>query len=152
MRLKWDWECRTAVASPVLVQRPVHSAEFVIRNATAYRVRYAVSNMVCVRELTQAHSAKRSIICGNAPTMSLTITDPETERLARLLAEETGEPVAAAIQKSLQERLDRLPPRNRGEVSVERLLEIASEVSKLPRLDNRTADEILGYDENGLPR
>jgi antitoxin VapB len=84
--------------------------------------------------------------------MSLTITDPETERLARLLAEETGEPVAAAIQKSLQERLDRLPPRNRGEVSVERLLEIASEVSKLPRLDNRTADEILGYDENGLPR
>jgi len=84
--------------------------------------------------------------------MSLTITDPETERLARLLAEETGEPVAAAIQKSLRERLDRLPPKNRAPVSLERLLEIADEVAKLPLLDNRTADEILGYDENGLPR
>jgi antitoxin VapB len=84
--------------------------------------------------------------------MSLTITDPETERLARLLAEETGEPVTAAIQKSLQERLDRLPPKSRSPVSLERLLEIAGQVAKLPRLDDRTADEILGYDKNGLPR
>jgi len=28
---------------------------------------------------------------------------------------------------------------------------IVEEVSKLPVLDGRTADEILGYDENGLP-
>jgi len=84
--------------------------------------------------------------------VSLTITDPETERLARLLAEETGEPVTAAIQKSLRERLDRLPPKGRGPVSLERLLETADRVAKLPRLDTRTPDEIVGYDENGLPR
>ncbi|MCF6200464.1 MAG: hypothetical protein L3J67_13970 [Hyphomicrobiaceae bacterium] len=28
---------------------------------------------------------------------------------------------------------------------------IVEEVAKLPVLDDRTADEILGYDENGLP-
>ncbi|HZP21918.1 MAG TPA: type II toxin-antitoxin system VapB family antitoxin [Terriglobales bacterium] len=84
--------------------------------------------------------------------MSLTITDPETERLARLLAEETGEPVTVAIQKSLRERLDRLSTKGGRPVSMERLLEIADRVATLPVRDNLTADEILGYDEHGLPR
>ncbi len=84
--------------------------------------------------------------------MALTITDPETERLARLIAEQTGEPVSAAIERALRERLDRLPPKNSGPVSMERLLEIADRVAALPVLDNRSEDEILGYDENGLPR
>jgi hypothetical protein len=36
-------------------------------------------------------------------------------------------------------------------VRIERLLDIANRVAALPRLDNRTPDEILGYDEKGLP-
>jgi antitoxin VapB len=84
--------------------------------------------------------------------MSLTITDPETERLALKLAEETGESDTAAIQRSLQERLDRLPPKSHRPVSLERLLEIADRVAALPVLDKRSEDEILGYDEHGLPR
>jgi hypothetical protein len=34
---------------------------------------------------------------------------------------------------------------------VERLLEIADQVAALPVLDSRSDDEILGYDEKGLP-
>jgi hypothetical protein len=33
-----------------------------------------------------------------------------------------------------------------------RLLDLADEVADYPVLDNRGADEILGYDDMGLPR
>lgn len=35
--------------------------------------------------------------------------------------------------------------------SVDEIMSIAHQFSSLPELDNRDADEILGYDENGLP-
>jgi hypothetical protein len=34
---------------------------------------------------------------------------------------------------------------------MEKIHALLREVDALPRLDNRTADEIIGYDENGLP-
>jgi antitoxin VapB len=34
----------------------------------------------------------------------------------------------------------------------DQLLEIGSRCASLPDLDTRTADDIVGYDENGLPR
>ena len=39
------------------------------------------------------------------PPMPLSIKDPETERLARELAQRTGESITVAIRKALQERL-----------------------------------------------
>jgi len=84
--------------------------------------------------------------------MPLSIKRAETERLARLVAKKTGETLTAAIEQALRERLERLQRKQRAPVLVERLLEIANRVAALPRLDNRTPDEILGYDENGLPR
>jgi antitoxin VapB len=84
--------------------------------------------------------------------MALSIKNQEAERLARLVAKETGETLTAAIEQALRERLERLRRRQRAPVLIERLLEIANRVAALPRLDNRTPDEILGYDENGLPR
>ena len=33
----------------------------------------------------------------------------------------------------------------------ERLMAIGRDVAAMPVLDSRSADEILGYDENGLP-
>ena len=83
--------------------------------------------------------------------MALSIKSQETERLARLVAKQTGETLTAAIEQALRERLERLRRRRRASVRLERLLEIANRVASLPRLDNRTPDEILGYDENGLP-
>lgn len=83
--------------------------------------------------------------------MPLSIKSAETERLARLVAKKTGETLTAAIEQALRERWERLQHERRETVQVERLLEIADRVASLPVLDNRPDDEILGYDENGLP-
>jgi len=40
--------------------------------------------------------------------MSLNIKDPETERLARILAQQTGETITLAIRRALEERLRRV--------------------------------------------
>jgi antitoxin VapB len=84
--------------------------------------------------------------------MALSIKSIETERLAREVAAKTGESLTSAIQKSLQERLERLQLQRRSEILASQLEEILRRVDQLPVLDPRTADEIIGYDENGLPR
>lgn len=85
--------------------------------------------------------------------MDLTITDPEAERLARELAEATGESIDAAVVSALRERLERQKPPEEDEIArrTARAWAIALEFGKLPILDDRNPDEILGYDENGLP-
>ena len=83
--------------------------------------------------------------------MALSIKSPETERLARLVAKETGETLTAAIEQALRERLEKLKRRQRAPALIEQLHAIARRVKALPVLDDRTPDEILGYDENGLP-
>jgi antitoxin VapB len=86
--------------------------------------------------------------------MALSLKDPETDRLAREVARLTGESLTEAVRKSLSERLERERLR-RGRPArglAERLLEIARHCSSLPDIDARSPDEILGYDEHGLPR
>ena len=83
--------------------------------------------------------------------MALNIKDDQTDHLAREVARQTGETLTEAIRTSLAERLQRLSGRNRAPLLKERLYEILHRIDKLPRLDDRTDDEILGYDENGLP-
>jgi antitoxin VapB len=84
--------------------------------------------------------------------MALSIKNSETERLARQVASETGESLTEAIQKSLQERWERLKMRRRGHVLADQVEDLLRRVDALPVLDSRTEDEILGYDENGIPR
>lgn len=84
--------------------------------------------------------------------MALSIKSIEAERLAREIASKTGESLTAAIQKALEERLDRLRNQRRGQILASQLEEILRRVDGLPALDERSADEILGYDEHGLPR
>ncbi len=84
--------------------------------------------------------------------MPLSIKDPETERLARELAEETGETITQATRKALEQRLLRERGRRAEPDLVERLMEIGRHCASLPDLDTRSADEILDYDEHGLPR
>ena len=84
--------------------------------------------------------------------MPLSIKNEVTERLARRVADETGESITEAIQKSLEERWERLRERRRGRVLVQQVKDILRRVDALPTLDSRTPDEILGYDEQGLPR
>ena len=77
--------------------------------------------------------------------MAMSIENPETERLALQVAQETGEPVELAIQRSLQKRLEQLPQRRRAGLVKEKLEEILRRVDALPSLDDRPEDEILGY-------
>jgi len=84
--------------------------------------------------------------------MALSIKNPETERLARLIAKQTGESLTQAIEQSLRERVERLQRKRRVSVVSASVEEILRRVDALPTLDTRSEDEILGYDERGLPR
>lgn len=83
--------------------------------------------------------------------MALSIKDPETDRLARALSEATGESLTEAIRRALQERLARETQRNaryRLETTVKRVQE---RLAALPVLDPRSPEELIGYDDHGLP-
>ncbi|MGH3693928.1 MAG: type II toxin-antitoxin system VapB family antitoxin [Pseudonocardiaceae bacterium] len=82
--------------------------------------------------------------------MALSIKSDEADRLARELAAETGESLTEAVVIALQERLMREHAHRGPRMSV-RLRRLQSDVAKLPILDPRAPDEILGYDDNGLP-
>jgi antitoxin VapB len=84
--------------------------------------------------------------------MALSIKNPVAERLARQVAAEAGESLTAAVQRSLEERLERLKGRRSSPDLVETLLAISRRCSALPDLDDRPADVILGYDEIGAFR
>lgn len=84
--------------------------------------------------------------------MALSIKSIEVERLARELAEKTGESLTGVIQKALEERLERLKRQRKNQILLGQLREILHRVDQLPVLDPRSPDEIIGYDENGLPR
>jgi antitoxin VapB len=84
--------------------------------------------------------------------MSLNIKNTETHRLARELAQLTGESLTAAISQALRERLDRLKKHRSGKLS-EKLLDIGEACAPRLKGRHRTKDhgEIL-YDEKGLPK
>jgi antitoxin VapB len=83
--------------------------------------------------------------------MALNIKDPAADRLARELAEETGENITTAVTVAVRERLERL----RGSVPRERrqqeLTRIAKRSARRRVFDHRTPEEIVGYDSDGLP-
>jgi antitoxin VapB len=83
--------------------------------------------------------------------MALSIKDPEADRLAREVAKATGETLTMAVIQALRERLARVR-RPRGPRLSEELLKIGRRCARLPVQDPRSADELVGYDEHGLPR
>lgn len=83
--------------------------------------------------------------------MALNIRNPETERLAARLAKLTGETKTRAVTVALRDRLERVRRDRSGRSLAQELDAIALHCAALPVLDSRDADEILGYDENGLP-
>jgi antitoxin VapB len=82
--------------------------------------------------------------------MALSIKTDEADRLARELAALTGETLTDAVTKALRERLDRVHSKARVDIAggLDRL---SLEYSSYPNVDDRSADEIIGYDEHGLP-
>lgn len=84
--------------------------------------------------------------------MSLNIKNKATVALADELARRQGISKTAAIHQALSERLHRM---GYGETAQDRLLHdlraIRERVARLPELDRRSDEEIVGYDEHGIP-
>lgn len=96
--------------------------------------------------------------------MGVVIENVETEAKIRELAERTGETLTTAVDRAVDERLARLgpaaapdkpapAPQRKGRIDREKLAEILAYFDSLP-VDNEvlTDEEIIGYDENGLPK
>lgn len=83
--------------------------------------------------------------------MALSIKDPETERLARALAARTGETITIATRRALEERLKKMGSQAKKAALLEDMEAMQRRLSTLPVLDDRSPDEIIGYDENGVP-
>jgi len=84
--------------------------------------------------------------------MALSIRNSTTEKLARTVAQHTGESLTEAIEQALRERLQRLQRQKSAAALPEKLQDILDRVDRLATLDRRAPDKILGYDKNGLPR
>jgi antitoxin VapB len=82
--------------------------------------------------------------------MALSIKSDEADQLARELAAETGETLTEAVVIALRERLDREHARHGASMRV-RLARLAADVAALPVADGRTPEDIIGYDDAGLP-
>jgi antitoxin VapB len=84
--------------------------------------------------------------------MALNIRNAEAERLAAELARLTGESKTEAVTRALRDRLDRVRRERAKKTLGDELEQIARECASLPVLDARSEEEILGYDQTGIPR
>jgi antitoxin VapB len=85
--------------------------------------------------------------------MAVIIEDEETDRLVRQLAERAGETIDVAVRRAVFDRLQRIPL-NEDEIARRKrqLAEVLAYFDSLPRINEHlTDDELIGYDENGLP-
>jgi antitoxin VapB len=83
---------------------------------------------------------------------SLNIKDPEVHALAMELARRTSRSMTEVVRDSLRKSLERERTRHTDRSRVgNRVMEIAARITSRPVLDHRTPEEILAYDENGLP-
>lgn len=82
--------------------------------------------------------------------MALSIKNTEVDRLARELSEVTGESLTEAISSALKERLERETGKKQPNRLHEEIRRIQERVGRLPRLDERSDEEIIGYNNQGL--
>jgi antitoxin VapB len=83
--------------------------------------------------------------------MALNIKNDEAHRLARELAEARGESLTEVVTDALRQSLKAASRPNEPDLLLREIAEIQRFVAALPDRDRRTADEILGYDDRGLP-
>ncbi|MDN5761927.1 MAG: type II toxin-antitoxin system VapB family antitoxin [Microlunatus sp.] len=84
--------------------------------------------------------------------MALNIKDSETDRLARELAAATGESITVAARTAIAERLQRVRARAAAGESRLDLSDLIDRARSRPDLDSRSPEEIIGYDDDGVPR
>jgi antitoxin VapB len=87
--------------------------------------------------------------------MGILIKNSETEAKVRKLAKRTGRTLTAAIDHAVDQELAKLAParRKKGRVDRKKLAEHLAYFDSLTRInEDLTDDEIIGYDERGLPK
>ncbi len=83
--------------------------------------------------------------------MGLNIKDPEAHRLARKLAQQTGDTMTRAVIQALRERLARLSRERRQETAADELLAIGRRCAATLKRKPAEQGSFL-YDERGLPK
>jgi antitoxin VapB len=83
--------------------------------------------------------------------MALNIKDPATDALARELSALTGETITDALRGALRERLAQVRRRESMRDRTSDLQRYIDRGRRRATVDDRPVDEILGYDEHGLP-
>ena len=83
----------------------------------------------------------------------MSIKNAEVEGLAREIAERRNISLTEVFRVSLAREAarDRVLPKNDNLVKLELLRKISMEAAALPVISYASEDEILGYDENGIP-
>jgi len=84
--------------------------------------------------------------------MPLNIRNRRTEELAAALSKLTGETKTEAVTRALSERLERVKRTRSKRRLADELEEIAQHCASLPVRDQRSAEEIIGYDSTGSVR
>lgn len=83
--------------------------------------------------------------------MALNIRNAEAEKLAEALARLTGETKTDAVTRALRDRLARVRRERARRGLADELDDLALQCARLPVVDQRSDDEILGYDSAGTP-
>lgn len=85
--------------------------------------------------------------------MALSIRNPETDRLARELADATGETITEAISNALKERLERVRPAQSEEDIERKMAEARALIDEFQKhfVGPVVSDDEI-YDEFGDPR
>ena len=95
--------------------------------------------MVYPRVLPYNGSVKRA--------RTLYIKNPAAHRLAEQVAKQMGVTLTEAVIRALEEKAHQAPK----PIDWKKIDAICAEVAALPVLDPRSPDEIIGYDEFGIP-
>jgi antitoxin VapB len=86
--------------------------------------------------------------------MGILLNNAATEKKIRKLARRTGETLTEAIDRAIDDRLARLSPaqRKKGRLDRKKVAKVLAYFDSLPVDDPRSPDDIIGYNEHGVPR
>jgi len=84
--------------------------------------------------------------------MALNIKNHEADDLARRLSEKTGRSITDVVVRALRESFAKETGRTSVRSLGDDLREISRRCAALPDVDSRSPEEILDFDEIGVPR
>ncbi len=83
--------------------------------------------------------------------MALNIKSERAHQLAHQVAERTGQTLTEVVTEALERRLSALGDDRDGDLMDAEVAEIQAFLAAIPDRDDRSPEEILGYDSHGLP-